>query len=215
MENLRELGFLHSTDKVGVHTFNGRNFLDVYERHFYHLKDASTTIMELGILNGSSLKVWRDYFTNGRVVGVDIDPSRKIHESERTKVYIGSQDSTTLADQIKLDYPEGFDIIIDDASHINDLTLRSFDLYFPSVKPGGYYVIEDTHCTYGESFQQDFDRYAKDWPGMVYNGNINYQNRREDFNRFLLTSIENLDRHRGNIYSIHVYCETIVIEKTV
>ncbi len=215
MEHLRDLGTKHNTDKVGVHTFNYRSFLDIYERHFDHLKNEPITIVELGILNGSSLRVWKDYFSNGNVIGVDIDPSRKVHEQDGIEVYIGSQDSSDLLKEIHSKHQKGFDIVIDDASHINELTLRSFDLYFPLVKPGGYYVIEDTHCTYGDDFQSNFETHAKDWPGMSYNSDINYRNNRSDFNKFLLEKIENLDRHRGQIYSIHVYCETIVIEKTV
>lgn len=215
MENLRDLGFLHKTDKVGVHTFNHRNFLDIYERHFHHLRDNSITLLELGILNGSSLKVWNDYFPKGKIVGVDIDPTRKMHEADRINIYIGSQDSEDLVNQINHQYPDGFDVIIDDASHINELTLKSFQLLFPMVKPGGYYVIEDTHCTYGHEFQQNFDEYAKQWPGMSYNQPINYNNNRDDFNTFLLTKIKNLDRHDGDIFSIHIYSETIVIEKVI
>jgi len=215
MEQLRDLGFKFNTDKVGVHTFNGRNFLDIYERHFDYLKDDHINIMELGILNGSSLKVWKDYFKNGNIVGVDIDPSRKSLEENRIEVYIGSQDSVALSENIKQKYIEGFDIIIDDASHINTLTIKSFDLYFPMIKPGGHYVIEDTHCTYGDKFQSEFDKYAKDWPGMKYNQNIDFKNNRSLFDSFILNKIEDLDRHKGQIYSIHIYCETIVIEKTI
>ena len=215
MERLRHLGLKHNTDKVGVHNFNGRNFLDIYERHFDHLRSEAVNIMELGILNGSSLRVWKDYFENGNVIGVDIDPNRKVHEQDRVKVYIGSQDSLELSKQIQSDYSEGFDIIIDDASHINSLTLESFNLYFSQVKPGGYYVIEDTHCSYGEKFQPEFDMYAKNWPGMNYNTGTDFKNNRDDFDRFLLNKIEDLDRHKGEIYSIHTYCETIIIEKTI
>lgn len=213
MEQLRDLGTKHGTDKVGVHTFNHRNFLDIYERHFDHLRHDPITMVELGVLNGSSLRVWKDYFSSGNIIGVDIDPSRKIHEQERVEVYIGSQDSLDLLNEIKNKHPEGFDIVIDDASHINELTLKSFDLYFPLVKPGGYYVIEDTHCTYGEAFTSNFENYAKGWPGMHYNDAINYKNSRSDFDKFLLDKIESLDAHRGEIFGIHTYCETIVIEK--
>ena len=40
--------------------------------------------------------------------------------------------------------PDGFDIIIDDASHIGEFTKRSFWYLFDHhLKPGGLYVIED------------------------------------------------------------------------
>ncbi|MGA0608309.1 class I SAM-dependent methyltransferase [Phenylobacterium sp. VNQ135] len=36
-----------------------------------------------------------------------------------------------------------FDLVIDDASHDYELSLRSFDGLFPLIKPGGIYVLED------------------------------------------------------------------------
>ena len=40
--------------------------------------------------------------------------------------------------------PEGFDIIIDDASHFGDLTKIAFwHLLYNHLKPSGLYVIED------------------------------------------------------------------------
>jgi len=38
-----------------------------------------------------------------------------------------------------------FDIIIDDASHISPLSIRSFEILFKLLKRGGIYVIEDLH----------------------------------------------------------------------
>jgi hypothetical protein len=46
-------------------------------------------------------------------------------------------------------YPERrFDLIIDDASHINMEVIITFDLLFMYLQPGGYYVVEDAHTSY-------------------------------------------------------------------
>lgn len=39
--------------------------------------------------------------------------------------------------------PDGFDLIVDDASHDGVLTRRTWELLWPLVRPGGFYVIED------------------------------------------------------------------------
>lgn len=39
-------------------------------------------------------------------------------------------------------------IIIDDASHMNQLTIQSFKHLFPWLKSGGYYVIEDIESSW-------------------------------------------------------------------
>src|SRR5438309_8699047 len=49
--------------------------------------------------------------------------------------------------------PEGFDVIIDDCSHIGELTRISFwHLFEHHLKPGGLYVIEDWSTGYWDSW---------------------------------------------------------------
>lgn len=213
---LQQLGVKYNTDKSNTHSFNNRTFLDIYQRHFGHLKDKPINILEIGLLNGSSLKVWEEYFPQAKIVGIDIDPQKLSLQNDRTKIYIGSQDSVDIFNQIKQDYPEGFDFILDDASHINDLTIKSFNLFFDIIKPGGQYVIEDTHCTYGAEFWTGFADIAKTWPGMNYNDSgVNYANTRTSFNEFLNPIIKTLDLRQGNVYAIHTYAETMIFEKTI
>ena len=179
---------------------------------FKYLKDKTFSFLEMGILNGSSLKVWENYFQNAQIVGLDIEPSKKQFETNRTKIYIGSQNDPFVIEQIKKDYPNKFAVILDDASHLNDLTIESFELLFDHVVPGGLYIIEDTHCTYGSpTFEND----AKKWPGMSYNTpETNYKNDRQTFLNFILPKIQELDSKTGNIFAIHFYSETLIIEKT-
>jgi len=211
MSILQNIGVMYGTDKSGIHNFNSRTFLDNYERYFKYLKDKPISFFELGIYNGSSLKVWEEYFTNAKIVALDIDPTKKQFETSKTKVYIGSQNDPSIINQIKQDYPEKFAVILDDASHLNDLTIQSFDLLFEHVMPGGLYIIEDTHCTYGGG---NFETDAKNWPGMSYNDeSTNFNNKRETFLNFVLPKIQELDSKSGNIFSIHFYSETLIIEK--
>jgi demethylmacrocin O-methyltransferase len=42
----------------------------------------------------------------------------------------------------------GFDIVIDDGSHINDHVIASFETLFPLLKDGGLYVVEDAQTSY-------------------------------------------------------------------
>lgn len=208
---LQNIGHSRGTDKAGIHRFNNRTFLDNYERYFKYIKDKPVAFFELGIHNGASLKTWEEYFINAKIVALDIDPTKKQFETNKTKVYIGSQNDTSVINQIKHDYPEKFAVILDDASHLNELTIQSFELLFEHVMPGGLYIIEDTHCTYGGS---NFESAAKNWPGMSYNDkNINFNNKRETFLNFILPKIQELDSSSGNIFSMHFYSETLIIEK--
>lgn len=213
---LQNLGLKYGTDKSTVHQFNGRTFLDIYEKYFQDYVDKNIVFLEIGILNGSSLKVWDEFFTNSKIIGLDINPSKKQYENNNIEIFIGSQDDENLKNEIINKYSDGFDIILDDGSHINSLTLSSFNLYFPKLKKGGLYIIEDTHCTYGRDFWPHFTDAVKTWPGMTLNDpNLSFDNKREDIDNFLKEKIKNMDGLNGEIRSIHFYPETIIIEKTI
>ena len=215
-DKLQNLGLKYGTDKSTVQEFIRRTFLDFYEKYFQLYTDKNIVFLEIGILNGSSLKVWNEYFTNAKIIGIDIDSSKKQYESNNIEVFIGSQDSEILKNEIINKYSEGFDIILDDGSHINSLTISSFNLYFPKLKKGGLYIIEDTHCTYGKDFWPHFTDAVRTWPGMSLNdSNLSFDNKREEIDIFLKEKIKSMDALKGEIRAIHFYPETIVIEKTI
>src|SRR5690606_32935288 len=45
-----------------------------------------------------------------------------------------------------------FDLVIDDGSHKNAHMLKSLEMIFPHLKPGGLYVVEDIHTSYWDSY---------------------------------------------------------------
>lgn len=96
--------------------------------------DAS--ILELGVLEGASLAMWKRAFPAGRVMGVDSNPDTVCPPG--CLLFICSQDEFHLDDQ--------FDLIVDDASHHPGPTERSLNKLWDNVKPGGWYVIEDWLC---------------------------------------------------------------------
>ena len=94
---------------------------------------------------GGSLKLWRDYFPHGIVVGIDRKLPQDFQLGERIQIFEGSQaDEGFLSKVANATAPDGFDIIIDDASHIGALTKMTFwHLFDRHLKPGGLYAIED------------------------------------------------------------------------
>ena len=116
-----------------------------YERLFGPLAGRKIHLLELGISQGGSLELWRDYFRRGTIAGIDISPVRLDDPTGRIHVYQGLQQDTALLDRVRRETaPDGFDIIIDDCSHIGEFTALSFwHLFDRHLKPGGLYVIED------------------------------------------------------------------------
>jgi SAM-dependent methyltransferase len=105
-------------------------------------------LLEIGVFNGESLKAWREYFQNIKmVVGLDINRDCKQHEDIENNIFVEILDGTTAltAEFIKSKYGQ-FDIIIDDGSHTIDDVINSFNNMFYLLKDGGIYIIEDTIC---------------------------------------------------------------------
>jgi len=130
----------HPTDKQ-----ENLYLLRNYESLFANIVSKEIKLLELGIFKGGSLLMWRDYFEKGIIVGLDIEPVHIDDSTGRIRVYQGRQEDTCLLSRIAEEQaPDGFDIIIDDCSHIGELTRTSFwHLFQHHLKAGGIYAIED------------------------------------------------------------------------
>lgn len=147
--SLDQIAVQRKTDKqAGRH-----GFTKWYEEQWAHLRDRPITLLEMGVKKGASLLMWHDYFPKARILGMDTEESCRSLEQDRIKIVIGSQADPELAKQIARDWPGGFDIILDDAGHFSDHMIAALDLYFPMVKPGGYYALEDLHASYDENYR--------------------------------------------------------------
>jgi 23S rRNA U2552 (ribose-2'-O)-methylase RlmE/FtsJ len=119
-------------------------YLPIYERLFVDLRKRAFALLELGVWGGHSLEMWRDAFENATVVGLDLNPP-DADLGERVHMVRGDQSDATLLRSVREKYaPHGFEVIIDDASHLGVSTARSLQaLYAEHLRPGGLYCIED------------------------------------------------------------------------
>lgn len=139
---------LHNSN-LGKVSNKWTSYLTYYDNLFFSVKDAPVSLLEIGVQNGGSLETWSKYFKNAKVVlGCDIDErcGRLSFEDSRIHVIVGNVNSDTVYREVVASGP--FDVIIDDGSHLSEDILIGFLNYFPMVKPGGIYVIEDTHAIY-------------------------------------------------------------------
>lgn len=119
-------------------------------------------LMELGIARGGSLPYIFDICDADFIVGVDILPedpkiSRKYDQSTMKDKYAlhfetDQTDRKALNSIVNKHFPEGLDMIVDDASHLLADTRTSFEILFPHLKTGGLYVIEDYCWSHNEGF---------------------------------------------------------------
>ena len=128
------------------------HYFDIYETHFARFRGKAPVMVEIGVMGGGSLKMWKEYFGEGsRIVGVDINPDCKAHEGEGIEVFIGSQDDPALIDTIFAKYPH-VDLVLDDGSHMMRQMIATFELMYGRVQPKGVYMVEDTHTCYWSEY---------------------------------------------------------------
>ena len=142
---LREIA--ESVSDAGDERTKPAYIYDRYEPYFAPLSEQPVKVLELGVHMGDSLKVFSSYFRHGTVVGVDInDPNVDLSNYPNAIFEIGDQRNADQLSAISsVHAPQGWDIIIDDASHYGSWSLLSYEALFPRLKPGGLFVILVRH----------------------------------------------------------------------
>jgi hypothetical protein len=140
MDRLTELGLKYNTDKA-----TGHGFTEFY--YPYLEKYINPSILEIGIYDGASLKMWEEFYGNPSIIGVDI-LDKKQYDSQYTRTVIADQKNPKdILEKCTALIPE-YDIIIDDGSHMIDHQISSFATLFPCLKSKGVYIIEDLHTSF-------------------------------------------------------------------
>lgn len=99
-------------------------------------------MLELGIYEGASLRMWRDYFPEADIYGFD-NQSEFLIDEGRIKSFLcdsGSADSMMRAMER---IGGGMNLIVDDASHRPDDQILAAIVLVPYLAPNGIYIIED------------------------------------------------------------------------
>ena len=147
-DDLPALASLFETDKWGRHYYAQH-----YQTHFERLRRRRINILEIGVggyedpcSGGESLRMWKAYFRNANVFGLDIADKSALQE-HRIRIFQGSQDDAQLLENVAHQIGP-LDIVIDDGSHINSHVVTSFNTLFPKLLDQGIYVIEDVQTAY-------------------------------------------------------------------
>lgn len=123
-------------DKGTAHTY-----IDEYEKLLRPYRN-NATILEIGLAYGESLCMWHEYFTNSKIVGIDIQDNeiKPLLEDPRFDIIIADATKQEVLSHIE---QYTFDVVIDDGSHALEDQVASFNILKNKMKPGGLYIIED------------------------------------------------------------------------
>ena len=138
-----------------------------YTPHFHalfkHIREKPIDLLEIGIGTmipgvpssmvqfaqpgykpGGSLRAWRDYFPNGHILGIDVQPDTQFTDERIETMLCDSRREEALWPLLE---GRSFDIIIDDGSHWDECQQKTLQNLWRFVKPGGFYIIEDVTTT--------------------------------------------------------------------
>jgi len=136
------------TDKNTVHSY-----LPLYQELLQGKKDTAKNVLEVGIgnfgdKNGGSIKMWRDFFKNAMIYGLDIlDKNRVMDEllnDKRVTLYTSTNaydeqffKTHFLDNQIKCD------VMLDDGPHTLESMKQFIKLYSQIMTADGILIVED------------------------------------------------------------------------
>ena len=176
------------------------SYFQAYEEMFNEYVGKKITLVEIGVLQGGSLFMWKEYFgKDARIIGIDLHPNAKELEKHGFEIYIGSQSDVNFWKNFYSKVGK-IDILIDDGGHTNNQQIVTLSESINNVNDGGIIVVEDVHTSYFKKFGNpskfSFINYSKYLIDVINS-------------RFAETNINKKNNFKKKIYSISFY-ESIV-----
>ena len=191
-KNLSYKAFSKSKFKSIKHS----TYFEVYDELFSKYRNKKMTFVEIGILGGGSLFMWRNFFgPEARIIGIDLNPNAKKWAKYGFEIFIGDQSDINFWKKFKKKVGK-IDIILDDGGHRYIDQITSIECILDSIKDNGLIVIEDTHTSYMDGFGDK--KYSL----------INYIKNKIDEINHKSHKLRNINS-KENIWSIKIY-ESIV-----
>jgi hypothetical protein len=182
------------------------HYFEIYERHFSRYRGKDITFMEIGIYQGGSLELWKNYFgKNSKIYAIDINPACKAFEDDRVKVFIGSQEDRAFLRSVVAQIPK-LDILLDDGGHTMRQQIVTFEEMFDHVQENGVFMCEDVHTSYWRKFGGGLRR-----AGTF----IEYTKKFVDYLHALypINGGQKVNGFARSAHSVHYYPGIVVVEK--
>jgi hypothetical protein len=197
-KSLEQISLGFKSDKGSVY----HDYLKIYEKYFSKYRNSLNTFLEIGLWEGESIRMWREYFTTGKLVGADIlDLSHIVLPN--TTIHICDQSNREqLSDLVKKTYSE-FDIIIDDGGHMMHQQQITLGYMFKYLAPGGVFVIEDLHTCGNPAYNRGGDTETidilRDW---IDHKTISSNCMSDEEVSYLINNIETINIEKGTVSDI-------------
>lgn len=168
--------FKQIADQFNCDKANGHVYHEIYPLYIEQFRDKEFTLFEIGIDQGKSFELWKQYFPLAKIYGMDIG---KEFKTDRGEVFKGDQSKLEDLKQVT-DQIGKCELIIDDGSHFPEHQILTFEYLFNDVLTNnGVYIIEDTECSYWHPQRKIYD-YPSGYLNLIdyftkYNHKVNHQ----------------------------------------
>jgi len=131
------------TDKNTIHSY-----LELYQKLLFTKKYTAKNVLEVGIFQGGSIKLWNDFFINANVYGLDMMNINDVWDGIKNNYKIILHTSidaydTNFFTTNFLNKNAKFDFILDDGSHTLEHMKQFIKLYSQIMTDDGILIIED------------------------------------------------------------------------
>lgn len=117
------------TDKDTYH-----NYLPVYQQEFNETN--SVKILEIGVYTGGSIRLWKEYFKDAEIHGID----NNVYDNSDIPATMHWGKFEDVSENFEDNY---FNYIINDSMHDYAAQIEAFRIYFSKLKSGGKFFMED------------------------------------------------------------------------
>ena len=143
-----------------------------YEKGFEAYRDQEVKLLEIGIKQGASLRMWHEYVSKALIYGIDLNPQSMITDEERIITFCGAQQDTGFLEAIVKEHGP-FDFIIDDGGHWAEHQWKSLEYLSEHVRRT--YFIEDLWKGYVHGGDTLFQALYPELSDIAYGESVNWK----------------------------------------
>jgi hypothetical protein len=132
------------------------HYTKTYEKYMQGLRDQAVSMLEIGVCDKrfpyASIKMWMNYFQNidfyavdnfwGHTIDQKLEDVEYLNQNGVNFVY-ADQGSFVDWDELNKEFPNKFDLLVEDGSHWPNHMMVSLWKSIGVMKSGGYFFMED------------------------------------------------------------------------